>query len=236
MATVTIDNPDTRLFVLRDDLLPGGTKSVVLPALLPRGVSEVVYASPVYGGFQIAIAEYCKAHGLKATIFSAKRAVMHANTKRAKAAGARIVQVPYGYLSNVEAKAAAYSEASVGRFKIAFGGAMPEARMMLEARVRAVIKRLKARPDAIYCAVGSGTLVEAILAATDNCVVHGVVVGRDYANPHPRLRLHQYPRPFDWECKAGAPFPSMPNYDLKAWEVCIAERPRTGITLFWNVL
>ena len=40
--------------VLRDDNLLGGTKSVFIERMIPPGASEVVYASPVYGGFQIA--------------------------------------------------------------------------------------------------------------------------------------------------------------------------------------
>lgn len=45
--------------VLRDDLLPGGTKSILMPSIIGDSL-EYVYASPVYGGFQIALSEYCK--------------------------------------------------------------------------------------------------------------------------------------------------------------------------------
>jgi len=40
--------------VLRDDLLIGGTKSILMPSIIGDDL-EYVYASPVYGGFQIAL-------------------------------------------------------------------------------------------------------------------------------------------------------------------------------------
>ena len=45
--------------VLRDDLLKGGTKSILMPSIIGDDL-EYVYASPVYGGFQIALSAYCK--------------------------------------------------------------------------------------------------------------------------------------------------------------------------------
>ena len=55
--------------VVRDDLLPGGTKSILLASIDNPAINEFVYASPVYGGFQIAISIYCKSVNKKATIF-----------------------------------------------------------------------------------------------------------------------------------------------------------------------
>lgn len=43
--------------VLRDDLLPGGTKACFIGELLAPSFACHVYASPVYGAFQIALAE-----------------------------------------------------------------------------------------------------------------------------------------------------------------------------------
>ena len=46
--------------MLRDDLLLGGTKSRFIEKLLNKEKDGYVYASPVYGGFQIALAGVCK--------------------------------------------------------------------------------------------------------------------------------------------------------------------------------
>jgi hypothetical protein len=89
------------ILVLRDDLLPGGTKSVLLPHLIGEA-QQYVYASPVYGGFQIALSIYCKSIGKQATIFCAERREMHPNTLKCLEHGAKVVQVKHGYLSVVE--------------------------------------------------------------------------------------------------------------------------------------
>lgn len=52
--------------VLRDDLLTGGTKSILMPSIIGDDL-EYVYASPVYGGFQIALSAYCQSVNKKAT-------------------------------------------------------------------------------------------------------------------------------------------------------------------------
>ena len=59
-----IDN----LLVVRDDLLPGGTKRRALPVLM-KGKSEYVYASPVYGYGQVALAHVARESGKRATVF-----------------------------------------------------------------------------------------------------------------------------------------------------------------------
>ena len=46
--------------VLREDLLVGGTKSILMPSIIGES-QEYVNASPVYGGFQIALSAYCQA-------------------------------------------------------------------------------------------------------------------------------------------------------------------------------
>ena len=81
--------------VLRDDLLPGGTKACFIGELLNQAFDCHVYASPVYGAFQIALAEYCRANGRQAVIFCAKRGQPHENTLKAKAAGARVFPRPF---------------------------------------------------------------------------------------------------------------------------------------------
>ncbi len=53
--------------VLRDDLLTGGTKSILMPSIIGDDL-EYVYSSPVYGGFQIALSAYCQSVNKKATI------------------------------------------------------------------------------------------------------------------------------------------------------------------------
>jgi len=219
--------------VLRDDLLPGGTKSVLMKKIIGEP-EEYVYASPVYGGFQIALAEYCQKVGKKATIFCAKRAKLHENTVRCEELGAKVVQVPYGYLSVIEKHARDYCE-NTGAEKIVFGGKEPKYKKIIARRMKAVIKKLGREPEEIWCAIGSGTLVESILSATKTAKIYGVQVGAEYTDTHERLTILKYPKSFDKPSKYKPDFPSTVNYDLKAWEFCNLHKKGKDV-FFWNVL
>lgn len=219
--------------VLRDDLLTGGTKSILMPSIIGDSM-EYVYASPVYGGFQIALSAYCQKVGKKATIFCAKRKVMHPNTIKCIEYGANVIEVPYGYLSVVEKHAKDYCK-QTGAEKLVFGANSIENKILIGDRMRQIIKQLGREPKEIWCAIGSGTLIDSILMATRNAKVYGVQVGAEYSNKHDRLTIIKYHKSFDKPSKIVSVFPSMPNYDLKAFEYCVKYK-QTDDVLFWNVL
>jgi len=219
--------------VLRDDLLAGGTKSILMPSIIGDAL-EYVYASPVYGGFQIALAEYCKIVGKKATIVCAKRKEMHPNTKQCLNAGANIIEVKCGYLSVVEKHARDYCQ-QTGATKLEFGAKTTENKILIGNRVREVIKAIGHEPKEIFCAIGSGTLVESILQATETAQIYGIAVGKEYNSQSERLTVIKHHLSFDKESKFVAGFKSMPNYDLKAFEYCVKYKT-TNDVLFWNVL
>lgn len=109
------------VMVVRDDLLPGGTKMrAILPLIERKPPGEFVYPSPAYGYAQVALAHCARMAGRAATVFTAKRASPHPLTRAAHDAGAKVVMVPYGYLSNVRAKARAYADAT-GAALVPFG-------------------------------------------------------------------------------------------------------------------
>ncbi len=215
--------------VVRDDLFPGGTKARYIPALF-AGADEVVYASPAEGGAQTALAHCAAALGKRATIFVAKRARPHPRAVMAKRLGARVVQVGPGYLSVVQARARAYSEAT-GALLAPFGVDLPEA---VEA-IGAAAVSLGLAPDEVWCAAGSGVLCRALATAWPSARRHAVQVGRTLSSADVAdATIHVYPRGFGKHAKTAAPFPSDPHYDAKAWEVCRASRGG-GLVLFWNV-
>lgn len=227
--------------VLRDDLLPGGTKSVLMPHIIGEA-KEYVYASPVYGGFQIALAIYCKKVGKTATIFCAERKMKHPNTLRCIEEGANVIEIKHGYLSVIEKYARIHCE-MYNAIKLEFGAKNQLNTAILMNRVNEVVNFLNGEPDEIYCAVGSGLLIESIAQATQRSIIHGVVVGKGYNWPQNdymrkfenRVKLYNYPKKFDKEATVKPPFPSMPNYDAKAWEHCISNGKSKNV-LFWNVL
>lgn len=213
------------ILVVRDDLLPGGTKSRVLPQFL-TGADEFVYATPAYGYAQIALAHSCAALGKRATVFVAKRAELHPRTLEAKRAGAKIVQVPYGYLSNVQAKAQAYSQAA-GVKCLPFGLDFPE----FISALATVARSLGIQPAEVWSVAGSGTLSRALQMAWPNATFNAVQVGIQPAVG--KARLHVAPEKFEQDAKTRPPFPSCSNYDAKAWQ--FVKRYATPGALFWNV-
>lgn len=220
--------------VLRDDLLPGGTKSRLVKRLLDYGTSAHVYASPAAGGFQVALAAKCAELGRQAVIFTAKRQTPHRNTLLAKEYGARVFQVQCGYLSVVQARAREYAEAQ-GAQLLKFGADTPEAIEEISFVMREVTAGMGKEPDEVWCAVGSGTLAKGIVKGTATATVNGVQVGKAFAGRLDRFRLHSYPMKFEKATKFPAPFPSQENYDRKAWEFCMKKSSLQSDVLFWNV-
>jgi hypothetical protein len=214
-----------RVQVVRDDLIPGGTKRRVIDALL-RGADEFVYASPAYGYAQVALAYACRDLGLRATVFTAKRGQLHPRTKEAKGAGAKVVLVPVGYLSNVQAKAREYA-AVVGARLLPFGLDTPE----IGARLSEVAAALPLVPAEVWSVAGSGTLTRALQAAWPGAAFHAVQVGKE-AEVGIAMK-YTAPEKFDNNATVPPPFPSCRNYDAKAWRF-IQQHASDG-ALFWNV-
>ncbi len=214
------------ILVVRDDLVPGGTKTRVLPVLFDER-SEYVYASPVYGYAQIALAHAARAHGHRATVFCAKRHVWHPRTHEAAMAGARIVEVAPGYLAVVQARARTYCRIS-GAGLLPFG--LDDPRVIQALTDLAVA--LPVQPTEVWSVAGSGVLSRALQRAWPDAEVHAVLVGRE-ANVG-RAIVHRADEAFEEPARgARPPFPSCTNYDAKAWAF-VRRRARPG-ALFWNV-
>jgi hypothetical protein len=215
--------------VVRDDLFPGGTKARFIGSVFD-GATEAVYASPPEGGAQTALATVARALGKRATIFVAQRAKPHPRTLEAARLGAKVVPVAPGYLTVVQARAKAYCR-ETGAHLIPFGADFPGA---AEAIASSALMS-GAAPDEVWCAAGSGVLARGLALAWPKARRHVVQIGRELS---PRevagAKIHVYPRKFGERAAIGAPFPSDPHYDAKAWEFCVAMRG-PGKVLFWNV-
>lgn len=213
--------------VVRDDLFEGGTKARFIPPLFD-GVDEVVYATPAQGGAQFALASVARALGKQATLFVAKRRVRHARADQAAAMGAKIVEVPNGYLNVVQARARAYCEETGARLA-PFG-------MDTDYAVHAIAEAAvltQQVPQEVWCACGSGTLLRGLMRAWPRARHHGVIVGGRSFDIE-GATFHAYPRPFENQAPQP-PFPSDPHYDAKAWLFCKALANPKARVLFWNV-
>ncbi len=213
--------------VVRDDLLPGGTKMrALLPVMAASDRSEFVYASPAQGYAQVAMAHCAAQLGRKATIFTAKRATPHPLTLKARDAGAKIVPVHFGRLNVIQCRAREYATAQ-GAYLFPFGIDTPAAR---EEMTSAALQ-IEEQPREVWAAAGSGTLIRALQKAWPQAMFHAVIVGARDIDTGEAIR-HYYPAKFEQDAGA-APFPSARNYDAKAWEMMQAMAAPGA--LFWNV-
>ena len=216
------------VLVVRDDLLPGGTKMrAILPLMQAQAAAEFVYASPAQGYAQVALAHCARLLGRRATVFTAARKVSHALTVAAADAGAMVVPVPCGYLSVVQARARAYA-AECGAYLVPFGAEV-------EASIVAIADAARAtglQPAQVWSVAGSGVLTRALQRAWPQAQFVAVVVGRTHCDTG-RARRIVHPLPFERAAKVRPPFPSAPGYDAKAWEYLRAQAQPGA--LFWNV-
>jgi len=219
------------VLVVRDDLLAGGTKLRYLLGLYEQGVREIVYASPCEGGAQVSLARAARLTGRKATIVCAARKVRHGRTDEAAALGAKIIAVRPGYLSVVQARARRYASAQAA-YLLPFGADIAGAVELIADAARSI----DIYPTTVWCAAGSGTLARGLARAWPTADLHAVVVGRTVSSAQAGFAtLHQSPYQFRDVAKTRPPFPSDGHYDAKAWEACLASKPRPD-TLFWNVM
>ncbi len=216
------------VFVVRDDLLPGGTKMrALLPLMQAQAAAEFVYASPAQGYAQVALAHCARLLGRRATVFTAARKVPHPLTVAAADAGAAVVPVHCGYLSVVQARARAYA-AERGAHLVPFGA---DAAASLGAIAEAAAAT-GLEPAEVWSVAGSGVLTRALQRAWPRARFVAVVVGREGCDTG-RARRIVHPLPFERAAKVRPPFPSAPGYDAKAWEYIRAEAGPGA--LFWNV-
>ena len=218
------------VFVVREDLLTGGTKRRFIDDFVLAPHDEFVYASTAYGGAQIALAHACAQAGKRAVIFVAKRKALHPRTLEAKKAGAKIVQVPMGYLSNLQFRAKAYCE-KTGALLVPFGFDTPESRAALAEAAR-MVKAVHGRFDEVWAAAGSGTLIRALQQANLGKRYFAVAVGRNAEVG--KAKLIRHPMEFAQDARIKPPFPSCSNYDAKVWEY-VSKRTARKV-LFWNVM
>ncbi|NVJ90891.1 MAG: hypothetical protein HWE34_04495 [Methylocystaceae bacterium] len=211
--------------VVRDDLLPGGTKSrFILPFLKQNEGTEFVYATPPEGGAQVALAICAYQTGKQATLFVAKRRKRTAYTQKAADYGARIIEISPGWLNVVQARAQTYAKERNARL-LPFGLNWPEAIKAISDAAYSI----NYTPDEVWCAAGSGVLSQALKKAWPLSDIKTVQVGKNVENATHIASLR-----FGQKSKLKPPFPSNPFYDAKAWDLCQRYKGKGNI-LFWNV-
>ena len=218
--------------VVRDDLLNGGTKRRAFTIYVKSKpeVDEFVYASPRQGYAQLSLAYACRDLGKKCTV-TVPQGERYWLTNKAVEVGANIIEVPMGYLTNIQAKAKKYCFNN-GAHLIPFGGDHP---IIVEAMTQTALS-LDINPTEVWTVMSSGVLSRGLQAAWPNAKVYGVRIGHNTTRiEQGRAETFKSDYKFHQECKEPErpPFPSSLTYDSKAW-MFIKEHATKG-SLFWNV-
>jgi len=218
--------------VVRDDLLNGGTKRRAFTIYVKSKpeVDEFVYASPRQGYAQLSLAYACRDLGKKCTV-TVPQGERYWLTNKAVEVGANIIEVPMGYLTNIQAKAKKYCFDN-GAHLIPFGGDHP---VIIEAMTQTALS-LNVNPKEVWTVMSSGVLSRGLQAAWPNAKVYGVRIGHNTTRiEQGRAETFKSDYKFHQECKEPErpPFPSSLTYDSKAW-MFIKEHASKG-SLFWNV-
>ena len=218
--------------VVRDDLLDGGTKRRAFNyyvASLPE-VKEFVYASPRQGYAQLSLAYSCRDLNRKCTV-TVPKGKRYWLTDEAERLGCKIIEVPMGYLTNIQHKARVYCEKN-GAHLIPFGGDHP---IIVEAMCSEA-NRLDINPTEVWTVISSGVLSRGLQRCWPDAKIYGVKIGHNTTEREMgRAECYRSKYKFQQECKKDErpPFPSSLTYDSKAWTF-IKEHATKG-AVFWNV-
>ena len=233
---------DGRKFrVVRDDNLQAGTKQrALVPLIVRHRAQELVYASPIYGYAQVALAYSCKLAGgdKRGTVFVSRVSERHPLTKAAAAYGAKIMEVNRHGLAAVQEEANRYCQADPVREHLPFGLYSAEFIWTLKTQIeRAMPKDLhESPPTRVWVVAGSGTLVCALHEVWPQAEFLIVQVGK-YVNEKMvekiKHRVFVAPEKFGEEAVHPPPFSSAANYDAKLWQFFVKEAQPGD--LIWNV-
>ena len=219
--------------VVRDDLLPGGTKRRFAYRFLQSQphVREWVYASPRVGYAQVALAYACKDLGLKATVVIPKGKHLPL-TVEAISIGANIIEVPMGFLTHIQHVAKKYVVETPGAQLLPFGLDHP---VIVDEAAR-IASQLPIKPKEVWSCISSGVLSRGLQKAWPDAKVYGVRVGHnttDRERGRAELFISKYK--FEQKCKTveKPPFPSSDYYDSKVWS--FIKEHASNDALFWNV-
>lgn len=243
-----IDTLPDGTWVVRDDLLPGGTKRRALDYLIGHDpqfthITDWSYgSSPAHGYAQWALGLVCERYHKRVHLFMANRAAhtRHRLQTLGLASPAAVYHwVPNGMLSVTQKRARDFvSEDPATRALIPMGGNAESSVAALTHVCRQL--PIPSAPDHIWTVMSSGTLSRALQTAFPTATVHAVTVGH-HPSVEERGRAIVYRSPYAFsasvKAKDAPPYPSASEYDAKVWPFFREWRAAhpTERVLIWNV-
>lgn len=232
--------PHEGFWVVRDDMLLGGSKRRALPACFEESCSEYVFCAPAVGSAQLALALACADFGFQATVFTAKRNHRHHYTALAASYGAQVFELAPGRLSQVEKAGRDYC-AQTGALRIPLGLADPRVEQRMSEEAASVAQAAEVagvQISDVWCAVGAGMLARSLGRAFPAARIHCVAVGRKPKPDDlpPGAEVYYAPEEFEKPARVRPPWPSASHYDAKIWQFALRVPPEHRQKhLIWNV-
>lgn len=222
--------------VVRDDLMAFGTKiragAAAFHNPVYKAASTIVYVAPRAGWAPISLALLCNQMGKRLVLFCPAAAEMSHHQKVAHALGADMRFVRIAAMPVLQGYARQWAE-DHGYVFFPLGLAVPEAVSGI-ARV-AMGLNLKSVQEC-WTVFSTGVLSRGLQVAWPEAEHYGVAVARNIQDGEKGIaNLFSHPRAFlqDAPKDERPPFPSVPNYDAKAW-IFIVSNALDG-AVFWNV-
>lgn len=243
-----------KIFVAREDLLPGGTKQRAalhyVNAMTKKGFDHFVYPSPFCGFAQVALSYVCKILDIHCTIVAERdrggdnESGKHEYTRLAEQYGARILLVDT--LDQAEEIAGDICHVRKKSLKVPLGFDCFEFKSALKLELmrqwRRILAAVPEKPKALWLPVGSGTLANTFSQFIEddirlNCVDVHVLPPEDQRirslRENPAITLLSCPQPFAQVAVNPPTIPSNVYYDAKLWSF-IADKGSDG-DVWWNV-
>ncbi len=190
--------------VVRDDLLPAGSKQRFIDYMIGHNdnVGEWVYgSSPRVGYGQVSLAYVASQYGKKSTVFVAKSTELHPNSAKAKKFGAKIIQVPMGFMKVCEARAREYVKENNIRSLVPFGLADGT----VFGSIISVARSLPFTPDEgweVWTVAGSGVLNRGLQLAWPKAKFFMISVGHNLTKEEIGCAtMIRHPLKFAQQCK-----------------------------------
>lgn len=232
LMIVPIEYNSKQFYIIRDDLLIGGSKQRGLVPLIKNSTSKCfVYASPNNGYAQIALAYACKLCDKKCVIFV--NDVSHPFTDLAHNLGATIKYIKNGFLKKIQKSATRYATLNNCEL-IPFG---VDTQYFVDYMVESITlaKPDNFNPKKIWLVAGSATLLKVlykVFPETHFCVVQvGKTIWDDQLELG-RTTLYIAPEKFIDDANHPPPYPTVSSYDAKLWQ--FARNGDDG-DYIWNV-
>jgi hypothetical protein len=236
-----IKHEDRVFNLIQESHIPGGTKTRGLSMLIPQysQYTEFVYAGPATGYAQIALS-YCASHfGKKAVIYLSGAYHNNPLMDCAVKYGGKLIR-NNRTLEDAQNAAKTYCNRNKkNRFLLPFGLGSEEFINILVDQFRMANPPEISPTKTLWLAVGSGTILHALLRIYPNirfgCCIVGKKIWEDQFSPEEWSRITTYLMvdeiPFWKETDDPPPYDSLLNYDAKVWKL-VKRYGKTGDYIF----